>query len=239
MDCPEARALLQAAADGELGPADTLRLDAHLAGCPTCAAQLASIRALRTFIAQAAPYHRAPAGLHARVLHALPSVHLASDTGAPSSGSGPGRRLAGLLDWFDWGPRVNAGMATLTVAALGIALLQFASRESPAQGFERELVSSHVRALVSGHGIDVVSSDRHTVKPWFNGRLDYAPDVPDLAAQGFPLVGGRLDYLDGRRVAVLVYRRPARVRRGLARSGGGHHPIVAVERHRDRAHTNP
>ncbi|MDF3832009.1 anti-sigma factor, partial [Cupriavidus basilensis] len=103
-------------------------------------------------------------------------------------------------------PAANAAMAALTVATLGIGVAQYALSDGTEQSVDGEMVSSHVRALLSGHAIDVVSSDRHTVKPWFNGRIDYAPSVRDLAAQGFPLTGGRLDYVHGRPVAVLVYR---------------------------------
>lgn len=99
--------------------------------------------------------------------------------------------------------------AAIAVAAIALAasLVLVSHRPSPAGSpLVDDLVASHVRAQLSGHDIDVVSSDQHTVKPWFNGRLDYAPPVEDLAEDGFALAGGRLDYVDHRRVAVLVYR---------------------------------
>ncbi|HTH75732.1 MAG TPA: zf-HC2 domain-containing protein [Trinickia sp.] len=103
---------------------------------------------------------------------------------------------------FGW----PAGVAIAAVALVASLALVSHRPGSTATPFVDELVASHVRAQLSGHDIDVVSSDQHTVKPWFNGKLDYAPPVEDLAAQGFALTGGRLDYIDHRRVAVLVYR---------------------------------
>jgi len=106
-----------------------------------------------------------------------------------------------------WSPAANAALAAVTMAAVGLSLFQYNGQPSQGDLTANAIVASHVRGLISNRAIDVVSSDRHTVKPWFNGRIDYAPDVRDLGAAGFPLVGGRLDYVDGQRVAVIVYRR--------------------------------
>ncbi|WP_420995493.1 anti-sigma factor family protein [Cupriavidus sp. 30B13] len=207
MDCDEIRLLLQACADGELGAGDTLGVERHLAQCPACSAQLAQLRAMRAALRAHAPYHRAGPALRLRLLAALEAAPAGGNAAAPPRGTRDG---AGwwqpLRRYFAWGPAANAAMAAVTVAALGIGIAQYALRDAAGPTVEREMVSSHVRALLSGHAIDVASSDRHTVKPWFNGRLDYAPPVRDLAAQGFPLAGGRLDYVHGRAVAVLVYR---------------------------------
>ncbi|KML56402.1 anti-sigma factor [Burkholderia cepacia] len=230
MDCNEARALLDADVDRELSAPDALRVQQHVEGCDACRRERARIVTLVQAVRQA-DYHRAPDALRASILAALPvaDVGRASEPSraeprpAPQSQPKPsprGRR------WFSWptgsgvparpapagtGPRVAAlpglgwGVALLVAlaAAAGMAL---SARHADTDRTVDELVSSHVRADLSARDIDVISTDRHTVKPWFNGRLDYAPPVEDLAASGFALVGGRLDYVGRRRVAVLVYR---------------------------------
>ena len=153
-------------------------------------------------------YHRAPPHLRARVL---------ADLQRESLGESPRKlpRESARRPLFAWsgfttdGVRawLNGGVTGIAVCALALSAATFLiQRPAPTSSISEEIVSSHVRALLSQHPIDVVSTDQHTVKPWFNGRLDYTPPVVDLAAQGFPLVGGRVDYVGHRTVAVLVYR---------------------------------
>ncbi|MGY2491428.1 anti-sigma factor family protein [Cupriavidus sp. CP313] len=198
MDCNEVCELLPACADDELGAAESQRLEQHLAQCAACTAELGRLRALRTAVREGATYHRAGPALRARIAAALPAARV------PAGGEASRPRW---LEWFAWRPAVNAGLAALTIASMAFGLTLFLLRDSPQDAMAREVVSGHVRALIADHAVDVASTDRHTVKPWFNGRLDFAPPVHDMAAEGFPLVGGRLDYLHGQRVAVLVYRR--------------------------------
>ncbi|HDR9511966.1 anti-sigma factor [Burkholderia cepacia] len=229
MDCNEARALLDADVDRELSAPDALRVQQHVDGCDACRRDRARIVTLVQAVRQA-DYHRAPEALRASILASLPAAGDGRTRGqsraepepepAPRSQPRPrGRR------WFSWlgggvsarpaptgpGPRVAAlpglgwGVA-LMVALAAAAGMALSARHADTDRTVDELVASHVRADLSARAIDVISTDRHTVKPWFNGRLDYAPPVEDLAASGFALVGGRLDYVGRRRVAVLVYR---------------------------------
>ncbi|WP_321862188.1 anti-sigma factor [Burkholderia cenocepacia] len=230
MDCNEARALLDADVDRELSAPDALRVQQHVEGCDACRRDRARIVTLVQAVRQA-DYHRAPDALRASILASLP---VAADAPAheparaeprPERQSAPPRRPRGR-DWFSWLPgrggsaRPGLAGAGPRVAALpglgwGVALLMavaaaggmaWSARHADTDRTVDELVASHVRADLSARDIDVISTDQHTVKPWFNGRLDYAPPVEDLAKDGFALVGGRLDYVGRRRVAVLVYR---------------------------------
>jgi anti-sigma factor RsiW len=140
-------------------------------------------------------YERAPARLRAQV---LANLREAEAPKRPFKWTGS--------NWIGL-PFLGGGMAGIGVCALAFMLFSWAQlAPSRSDNLGEEIVSSHVRALISSRAIDVVSTDQHTVKPWFNGRINYAPPVVDLEAQGFPLVGGRLDYVDHRPVAVLVYR---------------------------------
>jgi anti-sigma factor RsiW len=181
--------LLEAYADGELDLVSSLDVERHLAECAECAAAVESHRALRSVLTGAALSFEMPEGLEDRVRAALPGA-------APLA-----RRRPFAGRWL-------AAAASLPAVMILAAALVLASRmPSPAARLDEEIVSAHVRSLMADHLTDVPSSDQHTVKPWFNGKLDFSPEVRDLAGDGYPLAGGRLDYLNGRGVAVLVYER--------------------------------
>src|SRR6195952_2327074 len=189
MTCDEAGILLHALIDGELDAGHAREVEGHIAGCPRCAAELAAYRAMSKEIAGADLRYAAPPALRRRIEAALPQ------TRAPS------RRA--VLRGFAMGSAASA------IAATG--LFAIILRGDDEQRIQSEVVSAHLRSLQAGHLTDVLSTDQHTVKPWFNGKLDVAPPVADLTAQGFTLIGGRLGYVDGRALGAVVYKRRSHV----------------------------
>jgi anti-sigma factor RsiW len=191
MTCEETRILVHALVDGELDAGHAREVEAHLESCPDCAAQLRDYRVMRQALSAPALRHRAPAALRARIEGALPARRAVA----------PSRRslLQGLA------------MGSVLSGALAASLVVFVTRQEEDQRILGDVVSAHLRSLQGDHLIDVQSTDQHTVKPWFNGRLDVAPPVIDLSAQGFTLIGGRVDYVDARPVAAIVYKRRAHV----------------------------
>jgi anti-sigma factor RsiW len=194
--------LVQAEIDGELDAAEAAALAAHRAGCPICQAAAAELVRARGLIGTAELYHAMPDELRARIA-ARVAVAGGGERRRRHADIARSVRLRLLSPSRWWSSAASFGLGAACAAAL--ALLLISPRGSP--GLTEQIVASHIRALQPGHLEDVASSDRHTVKPWFDGRIDFAPPVKDLAAERFPLIGGRLDYLAGRPVAALVYRR--------------------------------
>jgi anti-sigma factor RsiW len=191
MTCDEAEILLHALIDGELDAGHALEVEAHIADCPACSAEFVAYRRMSRVIAGADLRYTAPPALRRRIEAALPQQRQQA----------PNRRS--VLRGFALGSAVSA------IAATG--LFAIVLRSDDEQRIESEVVSAHLRSLQAGHLIDVVSTDQHTVKPWFNGKLDVSPPVIDLTAQGFTLIGGRLDYVDARAIGAVVYKRRAHV----------------------------
>ena len=189
MTCDEAEVMLHALIDDELDAGHARDVEAHAAQCARCAAQLAAYRDLRQALQGGNLHYAAPASLRRSIDRAVPS---------PAATS---RRT--LLKGFALGSLVSAAAA----ASVTLVIV----REDRDKRILGEAISAHLRSLQAEHLTDVLSSDQHTVKPWFNGRIDLAPPVIDLTAQGFTLIGGRLDFIDGKPVAALVYRRRVHV----------------------------
>ena len=190
MDCQETRTLLHGYVDAELDLGSNLKVEEHLRACADCAQRVEAQQALHLRLSEETLYFHAPVHLRRNVRAAVRQAGKASS------------------------PPSRMGWPWLSGAAAIIVLVLMVWRVAPEwqvrqmnSSLADEVTAGHVRSLMVNHLADIPSSDQHTVKPWFDGKLDFAPPVVDLAGQGFPLTGGRLDYINGRAVAALIYYR--------------------------------
>jgi anti-sigma factor RsiW len=195
MNCNESEVLLHALIDGELDAGHARDVETHVAGCPGCGEKLAAFRTMHDVMSAAPLKETAPAQLRNRI-EALMAT--------------PPSRVVSIRQFMQPTRRSFFGgfaMGSALSAAVAASLVLTVIRRDQDQTISEEVVSAHIRSLQAGHLMDVETSDRHTVKPWFNGRVDVAPPVVDLTAESFTLLGGRLDYIDSEPVAAIVYQR--------------------------------
>ena len=190
MTCTDIQAAIHGYIDGELDAVRNLEIEQHLQHCAVCSQAYEAEQTLQRTIKTGSHYYSAPTGLRKRIQSSIRQVGKSE----PSFPVMPWHRLA-----------VAASVAFVVILAW--ALIPSLHGVDAEQLVAQEVVSNHVRSLMVDHVADVMSTDQHTVKPWFNGKLDFSPPVKNLAKEGFPLVGGRLDYLENRAVAALVYQR--------------------------------
>lgn len=190
MACDQSRTLTHAYLDGELDPVRAAEFERHLEQCSACISELDIQESLRSSLKQAQLYEKAPASLRKKV---LTNVHRSEPT--------PIRPARYFGTWL------AAAAAILLLACASWFTIPRLHNVGDQSVIAAQIVDAHLRSLQPGHLVDVISTDQHTVKPWFDGKLDFAPPVSDFAAEGFPLQGGRLDVVHGRTVAALAYGR--------------------------------
>jgi len=190
LSCHEKQNLIGAYLDGELDLVRNLEIEQHLQSCSSCSRAFENQKALRSAMTTGSLYYRSPAGLQKRVMSAVRKENRPEP-----------------IPWFKQWRWLGVGASLASAALLALILVPVLTRPSADEVLARDTISAHVRSLMASHLTDVSSSDQHTVKPWFNGKLDFSPPVTDLTDHGFPLVGGRLEYIADRPVAALVYRR--------------------------------
>jgi anti-sigma factor RsiW len=211
MNCEETTKLMDGYLDGELDPITSQAIEQHLRECHNCDQAYKTQRSLIRAIGNATPYYKAPSELRERIQSSLrkettehplrngvrgAQVQFHKRQPAP-------RSILSEIPW-NW---LGLAAALVLAATIIFNIVPRLQRPGADQFLATQLIASHVRSLMANHLTDVASSDQHTVKPWLDTKLDFAPPVVDLSEKGFPLVGGRLDYLDNRPVAALIFQR--------------------------------
>jgi anti-sigma factor RsiW len=191
LSCQDFRMLIHGYVDGELGVSETMNLERHLPTCDACSQELKNLRKLRQAMKNPSLYFEMPEGLDKKIRSAIQKEQKSDQS---------------FWSRFLTLQRTAALVAAVVIAAFSFEFGSNLSGRVEPHGLVQEIISEHVRSLQAQHLLDVVSTDQHTVKPWFTGKLDFSPKVKDLKEQDFPLTGGRLDYLDGHTVAAIVYR---------------------------------
>jgi mycothiol system anti-sigma-R factor len=213
VNCEEITNLMDAYLDGELDPVTSQKAEQHLRDCSKCEQAYEVYTALAHAVSQAAPYYKAPTELRERIQSSL-----RDEIAERSKGNGgilrdarpliakkqPEPRSILLGTSWNW---LALAAAIVLAAIIAWNVMPQLQRRGADQFLATQLIASHVRSLMANHLTDVASSDQHTVKPWLDAKLDFAPAVVDLSSEGFPLIGGRLDYLDNRPVAALIYQK--------------------------------
>jgi mycothiol system anti-sigma-R factor len=194
VSCELERSVLHVYLDGELDPVRAAEFERHLETCASCVAELEAQESLRSTVRQAQLYERAPAALREKILVA-------------THGASPQRAAIRTLPTAQHWRWLALAAAVLLLLYTGWRILPGFGGDTSQTALAAQVVDAHLRSLQPGHLTDVLSSDQHTVKPWFTGKLDFSPPVNDLASDDFPLQGGRLDVVDGHTVAALVYGR--------------------------------
>src|SRR5438445_12486154 len=211
MNCEETTKLMDGYLDGELDPITNQAIEQHLRECNNCDQAYKTQRSLIGAIGNATPYFKAPAELRERIRSSLRE----ESTEQPVRNGVPGAQVVfhkrqleprSILSEIPWN-WLGLAAAIIFAAIIAFKVVPRSQRPGPDQFLATQLIASHVRSLMANHLTDVASSDQHTVKPWLDAKLVFAPAVVDLSSEGFPLIGGRLDYLDNRPVGGLSYRR--------------------------------
>jgi anti-sigma factor RsiW len=201
--CQEWRVMLHGFIDDELDSVHTAQFESHLQSCPNCTAELERLQTMRRLTRQDGVKWPVPSAVRSSVLDVLAQEERSRIAA---------RRPATQQTWWARGLQYMKEWSFIpSLGVLAASAFLFVNAPSSNLPIQDEVLASHLRSLLANHLTDVLTSDQHTVKPWFDGKIDFSPPVVDLAPQGFPLVGGRVDYIDGRVVAALIYRRHAHI----------------------------